>query len=113
MENLREQLFEYADWLYSKAIQEMNAGRFRMVDVYALSSHGAAVYLASDDAAPKQIREQASQLEQAAWNLSKQAHSAQRLALLEPRMSGDEANDDDLEEVREEVRRIAEMVTNR
>lgn len=83
-----------------------------MVDVYALSSYGAAVYLASDDAAPKQIREQASQLEQAAWNLSKQAHSAQRLALLEPRMSGDEA-DDDLEEVREEVRRIAEMVTNR
>lgn len=83
-----------------------------MVDVYALSSYGAAVYLAADETTSKQIREQASQLEQAAWNLSKQAHSAQRLALLEPSMSGDEANDD-LEEVREEIRRMAEMVANR
>jgi len=79
--NLQDQIFEYADRLYAKALQELNAGRFRMVVVYALSSYGAAVFLASDEATPEQICERASQLEQAAWNLSKQAYSAQRLAL--------------------------------
>lgn len=114
MEDIREQIFEYADRLYAKALHEMESERFRIVDMYALSAHGAAVYLATDQNSPGDLRRRAGQLEEAAWALSRRAYRAlrgeQRRKLMEPRMSGDH---DETEDIRMEMRAVARMVSER
>lgn len=110
MANLREQIFEYADRLYAKALESLGAEEFRKADIYAISCYGAAVYLASDENGPEDLRKRAAQLEEAAWSLSKQAYAGARRALIEPRMMGHSHED---EEIRGEIHEIARIASER
>lgn len=110
MANLRNEIFEYAEGLYTKALHWMDKQGYRMTDVYALSSCGAAAFVAADPNAPQGLRDQAASLEQAAWILSKQAHAAERTKMVAPRLQG---NEDELEDVRRDIWSTAEEVFRR
>lgn len=104
--DLRDEIFEYAGGLYAKAIREMEAERFARAEVFAICSYSAAMFLASDGGAPEEFRADASRLQDAAWTVSRQAHSSQRWEMLKPSMGDAE---DDLEDVREEVAKLAKL----
>lgn len=87
-----ENIFNYADLLYAKALRKMEAEDFRNTDIFALSAYGAALYVRMSSASSDILKERASILEQAAWNLAAQSYFAQRKSLLKPRMSGREDN---------------------
>jgi hypothetical protein len=110
MADLRNEIFEYAEGLYAKALQVMDEQRFRMADIYALSSYGAAVFVAADKAGPQEIRDRAAQLEQAAWTLARHAHAAERGRMIEPRMQGIDAESQELEAIRDDISAIAKAV---
>lgn len=110
MADLRDDIFEYADRLYAKALHEMEAERFRAVDIYALSAYGAAVFLVNDKRTPSEMREQAKQLEHASWNLAKQSRMGQRRKLMEPRLDGPGGRES-YDDVRQEMRDIVKTVT--
>lgn len=93
-----EQILEYAEGLYSKALKKMHGEQFRKADIYALSAHGAAAFVAAQKGIKKDMKDKAIDLEDAAWQLSKHAYAAMRAKLIEPRLSG--VNGEDLEDVR-------------
>jgi hypothetical protein len=100
----RRSIFFYADQLYAKALEAMEAENFRMVDIFSLSSYGAATYLAIEKSGSEEFKERANQLALAARQLSDQAYAEQRRRHIEPRMSGRNKLSD---RVDHEVREIA------
>lgn len=56
---MKEDLWDYANLLYGKAVEEMNAGRFGMADIYAASSYGVSAFLSSNKNVQKKLRDEA------------------------------------------------------
>jgi hypothetical protein len=88
MVDLRREFLDYADGLYAKALQAMQDERFRLAEIYALSSHSPAAFVSADSSGPKDLRDKAALVEEAAWRLAKEAHSAHIWKAMEPSLSG-------------------------
>jgi hypothetical protein len=110
MSDLENRILLYAESIYEQAIQDFQANRFRMADIRALVGYGAAVFVAADETAPKDLRDHATKLEQAAWALSMEAHLAERSSLLEPRLQG--RGSDELNALRRDVWMTAREISS-
>lgn len=106
-----DQILEYAEGLYSKALKSMENEEFRKADIYSLSAHSAASFVAAQKNQPKVMRDKAIDLEDASWQLSRQAYAAIRAKLIEPRLSGSEYDEE--EEVRNGIYEMAVKVSGR
>jgi hypothetical protein len=106
-----DQILEYAEGLYSNALKNMQKGNPRRADIYALSAHSAASFVAAQKNLSADMRSKAIDLEDAAWQLSKQAHADERDRLMEPRMSG--SDDPGIDDVREDIYRLARQSSKR